>query len=156
MKLLEEAGIHVIIVSLLSPSLCIVHLLIVSFIFQSLSSPAHCINRMDPYASYNFDTLTAYFKRVDVMTSFSNTLGVMAADHLINNTRSESCTPVIRAVVRDLKKYMRLRHEAGRQRVLPIGFGGGRYEDDRKVLNYLTAGDGNSCVDFWTVRICHG
>lgn len=111
---------------------------------------------MDPYASYNFDTITAYLKRIDVMASFPNTLGVLVADNLINNTKSESCTPVIRAVVRDLKKYMRLGHGAGGQRILPIGFGGGQYEGDRKILNYLTAGDEDSCVDFWTVCIGHG
>jgi hypothetical protein len=84
---------------------------------------------------------------------FPNTLGVLVANHLINNTHSEGCAPVIRAVVRDLKKYMHLRHQAGGQRLLPIGFGAAEYEGDRKILNYLTTGGKDSNVDFWTVCI---
>jgi hypothetical protein len=87
------------------------------------------------------------------MAIFPNTLGVFVASHLINNTQSEGCAPVIRAVVRDLKKYMHLRHQAGGQRLLPIGFGAAEYEGDRKILNYLTTCGEDSNVDFWTVCI---
>jgi hypothetical protein len=125
----------------------------VSITLQGLSSPKHCIHRNDPYASYNVNNLTAFFRTVDAMAVFPNTLGVLVANHLINNTHSEGCAPVIRAVVRDLKKYMHLRHQAGGQRLLPIGFGAAEYEGDMKILNYLTAGDKDSNVDFWTVCI---
>jgi hypothetical protein len=125
----------------------------VSITLQGLSSPKHCIHRNDPYASYNLNNLTAFFRTVDAMAVFPNTLGVLVANHLINNSRSESCAPVIRAVVRDLKEYMRLRHQARGQRLLPIGFGAGEYEGDRKILNYLATGDKDSNVDFWTVCI---
>lgn len=87
------------------------------------------------------------------MSSFPNTLGALIADHLINNTDSERCAPVARAVVRDVKKYMSLRHQAAGQRRLPVGFGGGSYKDDRKTLDYLAAGDDDLRVDFWAVRM---
>lgn len=108
---------------------------------------------MDPYGSYNPENLSAFFKTVDAIASFPNTLGVLVADQLINNADSERCKPVIRAVVQDLRKYMHLRHQACGQRPLPIGFGGGSYKYDRKVLDYMTAGDEDSCVDFWAVCI---
>jgi hypothetical protein len=125
----------------------------VNFTFQGLSTPQHCIHRNDPYASYNVNNLTAFFRTVDAMAVFPNTLGVLVANHLINNNRSEICAPVIRAVVRDLKKYMHLKQQAGGQRLLPIGFGAGEYEGDRKILNYLATGDKDSNVDFWTVCV---
>lgn len=87
------------------------------------------------------------------MSSFPNTLGALIADHLINNTDSERCAPVVRAVVRDVKKHMSLRHQAVGQRRLPVGFGGGSYKDDRKILDYLAAGDDDLRVDFWAVRM---
>lgn len=85
------------------------------------------------------------------MASFSNVLGILIAEHLINNADSEKCAPVIRAVARDLKHYMELKRRLSGQRPLPVGFGGGYYKDDMKIVDYMTAGDRESCVDFWTV-----
>ena len=85
------------------------------------------------------------------MARFPNSLGFLITSGLINNTRSEICAPVITAVVRDLKKYMKLKQQATGQRILPVGFGGGQYDGDVKVLNYLTAGDESSRIDLWTV-----
>jgi hypothetical protein len=87
------------------------------------------------------------------MARFPNSLGILIANNLINNIRSEICAPVIRAVVRDLKKYMKLKHQAAGQRILPVGFGGSQYDGDVKVLNYLTAGDESSSIDLWTVSL---
>jgi len=85
------------------------------------------------------------------MARFPNTLGFLIASGLINNTSSEICAPVITAVVRDLKKYMKLKYQVIGQRILPVGFGGGQYEGDLKVLNYLTASeDESSRIDLWT------
>ena len=85
------------------------------------------------------------------MARFPNSLGFLIASGLINNTRSEICAPVITAVVRDLKKYMKMKQQATGQRILPVGFGGGQYDGDVKVLNYLAAGDESSRIDLWTV-----
>jgi hypothetical protein len=85
------------------------------------------------------------------MASFPNVLGALVTEHLINNLDSEGCAPVMRAVVRDLKQYMDLKHRLSGQRPLPVGFGGGSYKYDRKIVDYMTAGDRASCVDFWTV-----
>jgi len=106
---------------------------------------------VNPIQSYTAETVDAYFRTVDAMAGFPNTLGFLLASSLINNTRSEQCAPVITAVVRDLKKYMCLRNRAVGQRVLPVGFGAGQYDGDLKVLNYLAAGDEISRIDFWTV-----
>lgn len=87
------------------------------------------------------------------MASFPNTLGALVADHLINDTRSECCAPVMKAVLRDVKKYIALRYQKAGQRRLPLGFGGHSYKDDRKVLNYMATGGDDRSIDFWTVCI---
>jgi hypothetical protein len=112
----------------------------------------HCIHRNNSYGTYNNDLLTAFFQTIDAMSTFFNVLGVLIAEHLINNLDSEKCAPVIKAVVRDFKQYMDLKHRFCGQRPLPVGFGGGSYKYDRKVVDYMTAGNRDSCVDFWTVR----
>jgi hypothetical protein len=87
------------------------------------------------------------------MARFPNSLGFLIANSMINNIRSEICAPVVRAVVRDLKKYMKLKYQAIGQRTLPVGFGGGQYDGDVKVLNYLVAGDESCSIDLWTVSL---
>jgi hypothetical protein len=119
----------------------------VEFIVQNLSTNQNCINRVDPYGSYNARNLDAFFRTIDAMARFPNTLGVLVANHLINDLSSEKCAPVIMAIVRDLKRYMRLRG----QRLLPVGFGGSGYKRDRIMLDFLTMDDGDGCLDFWTV-----
>ena len=154
MKLLDDAGIRVIIVGIPRRLSSISISLTMKQIHQTLSTVTHYINRMDPYSSYNAKNLTGFLRTVDAIASFPNVLGVLVSEHLINNLDSEKCALVIRAVVRDLKKYMHLRHLSCGQRTLLIGFGGGSYLYDRKVLDYLSGGDEDSCVDFWTVFIC--
>jgi hypothetical protein len=96
--------------------------------------------------------MASFFKTVDTMASFSNTLGLFAGNGLINNDATMRVAPVLKAVVRDLKKYMKLRNEADGQRELPIGCSaassGAR---DKEVLDYLTAGNDGSSIDFWAV-----
>ena len=89
------------------------------------------------------------------MASFPNTLGALIADQLINNKNSERWAPVIKAIVRDIKKYMKLTNHKTGQRCLPIGFGGASYKGDRKILDYVASGDEASRVDFWTVCVDH-
>jgi hypothetical protein len=153
MKILEDAGIYVLFVS--PPTSYLAKTTTRLTIFQTLSSIHHCINRTNPLASYTPETVDHFFQKIDAMASFPNTLGCLIADHLINNTTSELCAPIITAVVRDLKKYMTLKHRASGQRILPVGLGGAEYRDNLKVVNYLTAGDESSRIDFWTVRIDH-
>jgi hypothetical protein len=111
-----------------------------------------CITRNTPYESYNAETMNSFFQTVDNITRYPNALGILAAHLLINNDASKYCAPVISAAVRDLKRYMRLRNEYAGQRILPVGYGAATTnERDRAVLNYLSSGDGQHRIDFWTV-----
>ena len=77
-----------------------------SLILQSISTPQHSIHRFDPKGSYNTDTLTAFFRTVDTMTNYPNTLGVLSADYSVNNENSECCTTAPAAILGDLKVHM--------------------------------------------------
>lgn len=94
-----------------------------------------------------------YFSTLDTMSQYPNALGAMFADQLINNASTESCAPVMAAVARDLKQYMRLRQQAIGQRMLLLGSGtgGGKIVQDAEILEYLMAGEGDGSLDFWTV-----
>jgi NADH:ubiquinone oxidoreductase subunit F (NADH-binding) len=86
------------------------------------------------------------------MASYPNTLGLLAASETVNNEATLSATPVIKATVRDLKKYMKLKNEVTGQRVLPVGYDAAMSSArDKMILDYLAGGDSESSIDFWTV-----
>ena len=95
--------------------------------------------------------LAGHFAAVDAMAAFPNTLGVFAASEVVNTKATLVVTPVIKAVVRDLKTYMELRSEVAGQRVLPVGYSAAGTAQDRIVFKYLTAGDKRGAIDFWAV-----
>jgi hypothetical protein len=93
-----------------------------------------------------------FFKTVDVMASYPNTLGLLAVSGLVNDEATLSATPVIKAIVRDLMKYMKMKNEVTRQRVLLVVYNAATSGvRDKTILDYLTGGDGGSSIDFWTV-----
>lgn len=121
---------------------------------EGVSTPRNCISRVDPIRSYNQDNMASFFKTVEVMASFSNTLGVITANELINNDATMPVAAFLKAVVRDLKKYMEIQSEANGQRILPIGYGAASCDTrDQELLEYLTAGGEDISIDFWTVGV---
>lgn len=133
MKLLEEAGIYVV---------------------TGISTRFNTINRLDPYKSYHFNAMNEFFRTVDVMAAYPNTLGLFVASNLVNDKDSEKAVPVIKAVVRDVKKYMKLRNETSNQRILPLSYDAATVDDrDTTILSYLSLGDPASAIDFWTVSL---
>ncbi|KAF1933079.1 glycoside hydrolase family 72 protein [Didymella exigua CBS 183.55] len=130
MKLLEQAGIYV---------------------FTSVATPFSSINRTEPYQSYHRPSVTEYFQTVDVMSQYPNTLGLLAGNSVTNSPSTQRAAPVIKAVVRDLKRYMKIHNEANGQRILPIGYTAADADQlDTTVLNFLSWGDPASSIDFWT------
>ncbi len=107
---------------------------------------------MKPDESCNTKNMNSFFQSIDVLAKYPNLIGALAANVLINNDKSTFCAPVMSAVVRDLKRYTKLRNETAGQRILPIGYGAATTNDlDRAVLSYLSSGDNQYRIDFWTV-----
>ncbi|KAF2165358.1 glycoside hydrolase family 72 protein [Zasmidium cellare ATCC 36951] len=133
MRLLADAGIYVLV---------------------TLSTQRWYINRLDPRNSYNSDTMAGLFQIIDAMSTFPNTLGVFAAYDLINNPESLQCAPIVAAVVRDVKRYMAIKHRTVGRRILPIGCGGNINANaiDNTVMRYLSSQDLESRIDFWACK----
>ena len=123
---------------------------------QVLSTPRkyQCINRAAPYESYQFPLMQHYFKTIDCMAAYSNTLGVIPANEVINSQPSTIAAPVVRAVTRDVKRYMALAHGISGQRQLPVGYSSAdviMYL--RQSFDYFTAGDPDEALDFFCVSL---
>lgn len=92
------------------------------------------------------------FRIVDIMSSCPNTLGVLVADALVTDDDDMPGIPVMAAMVRDLKKYVKLKNETSGLRRIPIGYGADTIEArDVTILDYLSSGDEADRIDFFTV-----
>ncbi|KAL2279655.1 hypothetical protein FJTKL_13333 [Diaporthe vaccinii] len=105
---------------------------------------------MTPLESYNQELLEHCFSTVDCMAAYPNTLGVLVASEVINSHASTAAAPVIRAVTRDIKRYMALARETSEQRVLPVGYSAADVRMvTRSTFDYLTAESKDESIDFY-------
>lgn len=86
------------------------------------------------------------------MANYPNTLGLAVSNGSILRDDHMNAAAVVKAVVRDLKEYMRLKNGSTGQRILPLCYSAANSDTrDIKILDYLLSGDGPSSIDFWTV-----
>ncbi|KAK8002155.1 glycolipid anchored surface protein GAS1 [Apiospora marii] len=124
------------------------------YVIAGLSTPHKSVNRAAPFDSYTPDLLQHYFATVDRMAAYPNTLGVVAANEVLLHAGHTAGAAVIRALVRDVKRYMALHAAANpdsQQRVLPVGVSSNGvssifYDEFR----YFTGGDPGEAVDFFS------
>lgn len=129
MKLLADAGIYVVV---------------------GLSTPHMAINRAAPYRAYTTSLLEHYFRTVDCFDKYTNTLGVFAANTVINGPESTPAAEIVRAVVRDVKKYISLKASVSNARLLPVGVTNADVNTIQyDLLQYFTAGGKEERVDFY-------
>ncbi|RYP64240.1 hypothetical protein DL771_008864 [Monosporascus sp. 5C6A] len=121
------------------------------YVLTCLSTPRWTIRRNAPFESYTADLLQAYFRAIDCMAAYRNTLGVIVANEVINSVPATVAAPVIRAVTRDVKRYMALAAEVAGQRVLPVGISSAQF---MSILEpqfvYFSAGREEETIDFFS------
>jgi len=120
------------------------------YVIACLSNPQSCIDRTSPLACYTPTLLQNYFAIVDCLAAYPNTLGVIVANSVINRAANTTGAAVIRAVARDVKRYMALAAELKGQRVLPVGLSSARVMSFfRDEFKYFTGGDPSEALDFF-------
>lgn len=85
------------------------------------------------------------------MAGYVNTLAIIAANSLVNNHDSLRVTPVLKAVVRDLKRFLVLNSNNKGTRTLPVGYSPSLAEHINRqsgFLEYLCFGEKESTIDF--------
>ncbi|KAI4716816.1 hypothetical protein E4T48_07002 [Aureobasidium sp. EXF-10727] len=151
MKLLEEAGTYVVAVRVL----LLVHGETYTYSRQTVSTPFCCINRSKPYKSYNSTNVSSLLKTAGIMARYKNTLAIAAADSVVNSRDTLPVTPVLKAVVRDLKRYLLISNRSRGTRVLPVGYSSAdvpHINQNPGFLEYLYYGDKENTVDFWALK----
>ncbi|KAI1256564.1 hypothetical protein MGN70_001688 [Eutypa lata] len=123
------------------------------YVVACLSTPHRSIRRSEPEASYTAELLQSFFRAVDCMAAYNNTLGVVVANEVINSYPSTVAAPVVRAVARDVKRYMAVAAELSGQRVVPVGINSADVPGViRSQFEYFSAGDEREAIDFFTVK----
>lgn len=89
-----------------------------------------------------------------VMAAYPNTLALTASNMLVNGRGSLHAAPVLKAVIRDLKRYLACNNKIRGTRILPVGYANAaapniNYQTD--FQEYLYSGDKETTVDFWGV-----
>lgn len=89
------------------------------------------------------------------MSQYPNTLGLVVANGALSTIYSTAAAPMIKTLIRDVKKYMITAYKSAGQRQLAVGYSA---SNNRMLLettfDYFTAGEEKETVDFFCVRGC--
>lgn len=117
MQMLQDAGIYLIL---------------------DVNTPDASISRYNPSCSYNAAYLQSVFATVDDFASYDNVLGFFAGNEVINMANNTYTATYVKAVVRDLKKYIKARN----YRAIPVGYSAADIESNRELAaQYFNCGD---------------
>ncbi|KAK9761199.1 40S ribosomal protein S27, partial [Basidiobolus ranarum] len=113
------------------------------YLVLDISTPTYSINRQDP--TYNYDLLNHYQQTADAFEKYSNVIGFFIGNEVINSVAVTSSGPYVKALVRDMKAYMRTK-----SRYIPIGYSTSDDATTRvNVADYFNCGNATDRVDFY-------
>ncbi|GCE99484.1 1,3-beta-glucanosyltransferase [Zygosaccharomyces mellis] len=117
MEQLQEAGIYLVL---------------------DVNTPQASLSRIDPKCSYNANYLQNIFATIDAFAKYDNVLGFFAGNEVINDVNNTFTAPYVKAVVRDMKKYMKARE----YREIPVGYSAADISSNRELAaHYFNCGD---------------
>ena len=79
------------------------------YVILDVNTPHSSITRSDASCSYNTDYLQEVFASIVEFAQFDNTLGFFAGNEVINDGPSLEAAPYVKAVVRDMKTFIKNR-----------------------------------------------
>ncbi len=117
------------------------------YLLLDIGSGTHSINREKP--QYTLSLFNRYQKVIDTFSSYPNLIGYFAGNEVMNQGNTTQSAPYVKALVRDLKAYMKTK-----ERYVPIGYSS---NDDAQIRlairDYLMCGDQDSKIDFYGVNM---
>lgn len=125
MKQLDDAGIYLIL---------------------DVNTPNNSINRASPSNSYNTAYLQHVFATIDAFKGYDNLLGLFAANEVINNENTTSSAPYVKAVIRDMKSYIK----SQAKRSIPVGYSAADISINREQqAKYFNCGPDEERLDMF-------
>ncbi|EMG47878.1 PGA4 1 [Candida maltosa Xu316] len=108
------------------------------YVLLDVNTPHSSITRSGADCSYNTDYLQEVFASVVEFAQFDNTLGFFAGNEVINDGPSLEAAPYVKAVVRDMKTFIKNRNF----RTIPVGYSAASVDEYRLASGlYFNCGD---------------
>ncbi|CCC71730.1 hypothetical protein NCAS_0I00620 [Naumovozyma castellii] len=108
------------------------------YLILDVNTPGASISRWEPACSYNADYLQSVFATIDTFAKYENVLGLFAGNEVINSDNTTDTATYVKAVVRDMKKYIKARD----YRQIPVGYSAADIVANRQLAaEYFNCGD---------------
>ncbi|KAJ5584611.1 glycolipid-anchored surface protein 5 precursor [Penicillium hispanicum] len=116
------------------------------YLVLDVNTPKYSLNRAEPKASYNDVYLQYIFATVEMFAKYDNTLAFFSGNEVINDAKSSSAAPYVKAVTRDLRQYLRSR----KLRTVPVGYSAADIDTNRlEMAEYMNCGTDDERSDFF-------
>ena len=131
------------------------------YVLVDLPAPGLTIGNNNPV--WNDALYDRYTEVIDAMHNFTNLLGFVVGDNVVQGIGQNDAGPYIKAAVRDLKAYIRQKD----YRAIPVGYVSDIVQGNSEVVDpvskdawqYLNCGNPNETIDFFggnAVSFCKG
>lgn len=118
------------------------------YVLADLAEPGLSIQSNNPH--WNIDLFNRYASVVDTFANYSNVLGFIAGNEVINLVNQTQAAPFIKAAIRDVKAYIKQKG----YRSIPVGFSASDVSSVRTPeANYFACGDESVQADFFATNI---
>lgn len=120
------------------------------YVFVDLSEPRLSVNRDRP--AWDTDLYERYTSVVDTMSSYTNVIGFIAGNEVVNSVENSNAAAFVKASVRDVKNYIRRK----KYRAIPVGYASSDESLTRlESANYFVCTDesNDAAVDFYALNM---
>lgn len=116
------------------------------YLILDVNTPLYSLNRADPGPSYNDVYLQHIFATIDAFANYDNTLAFFSGNEVINDDKTTTCAPYVKAVTRDMRQYIGSRGH----RKIPVGYSAADVEENRvEMAQYMNCGTEDERSDFY-------
>ena len=131
------------------------------YVLVDLPAPGLTIGNNNPV--WNDALYDRYTQVIDAMHNFTNLLGFVVGDNVVQGIGQDDAGPYVKAAVRDMKAYIRQKD----YRAIPVGYVSDIIQGNSDVIDpvskdawqYLNCGNPNETIDFFggnAVSFCKG
>lgn len=126
------------------------------FVITDLVAPGYTISNVNPV--WNSVLYDRYAAVIDAMHNYTNLLGFIVGDDVVNGIGTNDSGPYVKAAVRDMKAYLRQKD----YRSIPVGYVNSVLQGTavaqistsaKDIWEYLNCGDNGDSIDFWGANI---